>query len=84
MRARTKFRDEVAISNEKFDAIEFILAVLRQHEKEFDRLIGKLGRITLQLRETEKTIRRIEEIDKKLEMLRSEILNIRKCNPINR
>jgi chaperonin cofactor prefoldin len=64
----------------ELDAIEFVLSILKQHEKEFDRLICKLSEITEQLPETEKVLRRIDGIDKKLETLRSEVSNITKCH----
>jgi len=72
--------DKQTPNNGELDAMGFILAVLKQHEKEFDRLISKLSEVTEQLRETDKVITRIEEIDEKLESLRSEVSNITKCH----
>ena len=66
-------------SNEKTDAIGFVVSVLEQHEKEFDRLIYKLSEITEQLRESERVVCRIEAIDKELENLRNEVSNMTKC-----
>ncbi len=67
-----------------FVTMQFIVAVLKQHEKEFDRLINKLSEVTSELRETELVVRRIEKIDKKLEELRSEITNMTKCRSLGR
>ncbi len=64
--------------------MQFVVAVLRQHEKEFDRLVNKLSQVTAELRETEIVVNRIEKIDKKLEALRSEITNMTKCRFIDR
>jgi len=64
--------------------MQFVVAVLKQHEKEFDRLINKLGEVTSELRETELVIRKIEKIDKKLEALRGEVSNMTKVSPIGR
>jgi len=61
------------------ETIRFVVAVLKQHEKEFDRLISKLSEVTAQLRETDHVISRIEEIDEKIESLRNEVSNITKC-----
>ncbi|MGA3289193.1 MAG: hypothetical protein ABSD42_03000 [Candidatus Bathyarchaeia archaeon] len=61
------------------ESIRFVLAVLKQHEQEFDRLISKLSGVTAQLTETNQVIGRIEEIDEKIESLRSEVSNITKC-----
>ena len=66
-------------ANEKIDAIGFVLSVLEQHGKEFDRLIYKLSEITEQLRESGRVVCRIEAIDKKLENLRNEVSNMTKC-----
>ncbi len=64
--------------------MQFVVAVLKQHEKEFDRLVNKLGKVTAELREAEVVIGKVERIDKKLEALRNEITNITKCRPISR
>jgi hypothetical protein len=66
-------------ANEKIDAIGFVLSVLEQHGKEFDRLICKLSEITEQLRESDRVVCRIEAIDNKLENLRNEVSNMTKC-----
>ena len=66
-------------ANEKIDIIGFVLSVLVQHGKEFDRLICKLSEITEQLRESDRVVCRIEAIDKKLENLRNEVSNMTKC-----
>jgi chaperonin cofactor prefoldin len=71
--------DNQVSANVELTTIGFVLSVLKQHEKEFDRLIFKLSEITEQLRETDKVLSRIEEIDRKLESLRTEVSNIAKC-----
>ncbi len=85
MRTRTKLNVvEQAQSLDDIGTIQFVVAVLRQHEKEFDRLVTELNQLTARLSETELVISRIERIDKKLEALRSEITSMTKCHPLGR
>lgn len=84
MGTRTKLRLEQAYPDGELETIEFVVAVLKQHEKEFDRLVTRLSGITKQLHETHKVIRRIDKLDGKIEDLRSEISNITKCRLIGR
>jgi len=55
--------DKQTLQVKEMDTIYFILDVLKRHEQEFNRLITKLREVTEQLRETEKVIDRIDEID---------------------
>jgi tetrahydromethanopterin S-methyltransferase subunit G len=77
-------KDELISSNDEIDTIGFVLTVLKKHEKEFDRLITRLAKITEQLRETKRMLRRIDEIDEKIEALRAEISNATKCHPFEK
>ncbi len=84
MGTHTKLKLEQAYPDEELETIEFVVAVLKQHEKEFNRLVTRLSEITKQLHQTHKIIRRIDKLDGKIESLRSEISNITKCRPIGR
>jgi len=84
MGARSNFKDEKPPSHKELGTVSFVLAALKQHEKELDRLVTKLSEVTMQLRENDKAILKVDELDKKIENLRSEISNVTKCRPITK
>jgi tetrahydromethanopterin S-methyltransferase subunit G len=84
MGTRSKLKVEQHYPQEELETIEFVVAILKQHEKDFDRLVTRLHEIATQLHETHKVIRRIDKLDGKIESLRSEISNITKCRPFGR
>ena len=62
--------------NEALEALDFIINVLKEHEKDLDRLVGQLGIITESLGETGEISDKIESIEDKIESLQCEISNI--------
>ena len=62
--------------DEAFEALDFIINVLKEHEKDLDRLISQLGIITESLGETGEISGKIESIEDRLGSLQGEITNL--------
>ncbi len=62
--------------DEALEALDFIINVLKEHEKDLDRLIGQLGIITESLGETGEITGKIEKIEERLTTLQTEITNL--------
>ena len=65
--------------NDALEALDFIINVLKEHEKDLDRLIGQLGIITESLGETGEITSKIENIEDRITTLQDEITNLIKC-----
>jgi hypothetical protein len=62
--------------NDALEALDFIINVLKEHEKDLDRLIGQLGIITESLGETGELTAKIEKIEDRITSLQGEITNL--------
>ena len=62
--------------DEALEALDFIINVLKEHEKDLDRLIGQLGIITESLGETGEITGKIEKIEERLATLQTEITHL--------
>ncbi|MEM2953742.1 MAG: hypothetical protein QXM52_01685 [Candidatus Bathyarchaeia archaeon] len=62
--------------DDALEALDFIINVLREHEKDLDRLIHELGKITERLGETGELSGKIENVEERLTNLQSEISNL--------
>ncbi len=62
--------------NEALEALDFIINVLKEHEKDLDRLIGDLGTITDKLGDTGELSGKIEKVEERLSTLQDEISNL--------
>ncbi len=62
--------------NEALEALDFIINVLKEHEKDLDRLISQLGIITESLGETGEISGKIENIEDRISTLQGEITNL--------
>lgn len=62
--------------DEALEALDFIVNILKEHEKDLDRLIGELGTITGQLGETGEINNKVKKIETKIDTLQSEITNL--------
>ena len=59
--------------NEALEALDFIINVLKEHEKDLDRLIGQLGIITESLGETGEISEKIENIEDRISNLQEDL-----------
>jgi len=62
--------------NEALEALDFIVNVLKEHEKDLDRLINELGNITERLGDTGELSGKIEKVEERLTTLQNEIGNL--------
>ena len=62
--------------NEALEALDFIINVLKEHEKDLDRLISQLGIITESLGETGEITGKIENIEDRVSNLQGEMTNL--------
>ena len=62
--------------DEAFEALDFIINVLKEHEKDLDRLINELGSITERLGDAGELSGKIEKVEERLTTLQNEIANL--------
>jgi hypothetical protein len=62
--------------DEALEALDFIINVLKEHEKDLDRLINDLGTITDRLGDTGELSGKIEKVEERLSTLQNEITNL--------
>jgi hypothetical protein len=62
--------------DDALEALDFIINVLKEHEKDLDRLINELGKITERLGDTGELSGKIENVEERLTNLQSEIANL--------
>ncbi len=68
--------DRKPSNNDALEAVDFIINVLKEHEKDLDGLIGQLGVITESLGETGEISNKIEKIEGRITKLQDEIINL--------
>ena len=59
--------------NEALEAVDFIINVLKEHEKDLDRLIGELDKITGKFGQTGEVPNKITRVEERLASLQSEV-----------
>jgi hypothetical protein len=69
--------------DEALEALDFIVNVLKEHEKDLDRLISELGTVAGNLGETGEISDKVEKVEEKINSLQSEITNLIKHLPIS-
>jgi len=62
--------------DEALEALDFIINVLKEHEKDLDRLIDELGSITERLGDAGEFSGKIEKVEERLATLQNEISNL--------
>ncbi|MCW4045679.1 MAG: hypothetical protein NWE94_09215 [Candidatus Bathyarchaeota archaeon] len=65
--------------DEALEALDFIVNVLKEHEKDLDRLITELGTVAGQLGDTGELSSRVEKIEQKISSLQGEIADLVNC-----
>jgi hypothetical protein len=59
--------------DEALEALDFIVNVLKEHEKDLDRLIGELGTVTEALGQTGELSCKVEKVEERISGLQNEI-----------
>ena len=62
--------------DEAFEALDFIINVLKEHEKDLDRLVAELGKTTEKLGGTGELSEKIEKVEERLSTIQTEISNL--------
>jgi hypothetical protein len=62
--------------DEALEALDFIVNVLKEHEKDLDKLIHQLGIITESLGETGEITTKIEKVEERLSTIQTEITSL--------
>ncbi len=62
--------------DEALEAIDFIVNVLKEHEKDLDKLINELGTITEKMGDTGELSGKVEKVEERLTNLQNEITNL--------
>jgi hypothetical protein len=65
--------------NEALEALDFIVNVLKEHEKDLDKLIGELGAVTEQIGTAGDLTGKVEKIEEKVSSLQNEISSLVSC-----
>jgi hypothetical protein len=67
---------KVPSKDEALEAVDFIVSVLKEHEKDLDRLINELGGITERLGDAGEITGKVEKVEERLTNLQNEITNL--------
>jgi len=62
--------------DEALEALDFIVNVLKEHEKDLDRLISELGTVTEALGETGELSCKVEKVEERISCLQNEISSL--------
>jgi hypothetical protein len=62
--------------DEALEALDFIVNVLKEHEKDLDKLINELGTITEQMGDTGVLSGKVEKVEERMGTLQNEIANL--------
>jgi hypothetical protein len=62
--------------DDALEAVDFIVNVLKEHEKDLDNLIGELATVTEQLGENGKLSDKVEKFEEKIENLQKEVTKL--------
>jgi hypothetical protein len=62
--------------NDALEALDFIINVLKEHEKDLDRLIGELGKIAGRFGQAGEVPTKITRVEERLESLQSEVASL--------
>lgn len=62
--------------DEALEALDFIVNVLKEHERDLDKLINELGTVTEQLGDTGELSGKVEKVEEKINGLQKEVTNL--------
>jgi hypothetical protein len=75
-RRETAMSKKIPSKDEALEALDFIVSVLKEHEKDLDRLINELGSVTEKMGDTGELSGKVERVEGRLSTLQSEITNL--------
>jgi hypothetical protein len=67
---------KIPSKDEALEALDFIVSVLKEHEKDLDRLIKELGSVTEKMGDTGELSGKLERVEERLSTLQNEITNL--------
>jgi hypothetical protein len=67
---------KIPSKDEALEALDFIVNVLKEHEKDLDRLINELGTVTERMGDTGELSGKVEKVEERLSKLQTEITNL--------
>lgn len=67
---------KIPSKDEALEALDFIVNVLKEHEKDLDRLINELGTITERIGDTGELSGKVAKVEERLTTLQNEIANL--------
>jgi hypothetical protein len=67
---------KIPSKDEALEALDFIVNVLKEHEKDLDRLINELGTTTEKMGDTGELTVKVEKVEERLSTLQNEITNL--------
>lgn len=67
---------KIPSKDEALEALDFIVSVLKEHEKDLDRLINELGDVTEKMGDTGELSEKVERVEGRLGTLQNEITNL--------
>jgi hypothetical protein len=67
---------KIPSKDEALEALDFIVSVLKEHEKDLDRLINELGSVTEKMGDTGELSGKVERVEERLSTLQNEITNL--------
>jgi hypothetical protein len=67
---------KIPSKDEALEALDFIVSVLKEHEKDLDRLINELGNVTEKMGDSGELSGKVERVEERLSTLQNEITNL--------
>jgi hypothetical protein len=67
---------KIPSKDEALEALDFIVNVLKEHEKDLDRLINELGNVTEKMGDTGELATKVEKVEERLTTLQNEIASL--------
>jgi hypothetical protein len=65
--------------DEALEALDFIVNVLKEHERDLDKLINELATVTEQMGDTGELSGKVEKVEEKINMLQKEVADLIGC-----
>jgi hypothetical protein len=62
--------------DDALEALDFIVNVLKEHEKDLDKLINELGTVTEQMGDTGELSGKVQNVEEKMDALQKQVVNL--------